>query len=71
MVMRKSFVEKYLVPNQDEFLEQKPLKICAQDGNMQVYSHEGFWQCMDNQREYNLLNTMWKEGNAPWTKFWK
>ena len=71
MVMKKSFVENYLATNPDEFLEQKPLKKCALDGNMQVYRHEGFWQCMDNQREYNLLNAMWKAGNAPWTKFWK
>ena len=44
---------------------------CAADGGMQVFKHDGFWQCMDNQREYNMLNEMWEKGEAPWTKYWK
>jgi len=38
---------------------------------MRAFRHEGFWQCMDNPREYELLNRLWAAGNAPWTKFWK
>ncbi len=34
-----------------------------------AYQHNGFWQPMDNSREYRYLNDLWKEGKAPW-KTW-
>ena len=37
---------------------------------MTVYRHEAFWQCMDNPREYQMLNQLWSKGNAPWTTHW-
>ena len=43
---------------------------CAKDHNLYSYFHDGFWQCMDNQREYNMLNEMWKD-SPTWTKYWK
>lgn len=70
MVMKRDFVRKYLADDETLFLEQKPLQSAAADGEMSVYRHEGFWQCMDNPREYTLLNGLWESGNAPWTKFW-
>jgi CDP-glucose 4,6-dehydratase len=27
---------------------------------MAAYTHEGFWQCMDTPREYQLLNDLWR-----------
>lgn len=50
-------------------LESGLLEQLAQDGQLSVYRHEGFWQCMDTYREMLLLNEMWQEGNAPW-KTW-
>ena len=47
------------------------MRRAAADGEMTVYRHEGFWQCMDNQREYWKLNDLWSRGDAPWTKYWK
>ena len=38
---------------------------------MYVYRHDGFWQCMDNRREYQMLNKMWSDAQAPWTKYWE
>ena len=35
-----------------------------------AYKHNGFWKCMDTQREMNKLETLWQSGNAPW-KIWK
>ena len=43
----------------------------AADGEMRAFKHEDFWQCMDNPREYTLLNNLWNSGSAPWTKYWK
>lgn len=71
MVMNKKFISRYLADDPAHFLERAPMERCAADGEMQAYRHEGYWQCMDNQREYHLLNDLWNNGNAPWTKYWK
>ena len=70
MAVKKDFVKKYLTGDESLFLERAPLQSAASDGEMGVFRHEGFWQCMDNQREYTLLNNLWESGHAPWTKFW-
>jgi glucose-1-phosphate cytidylyltransferase len=30
------------------------------------YMHKGFWQCMDNKREMEMLEKMWTKNVAPW-----
>ena len=71
MVMKKEFVSEYLAADENLFLERTPLRGAASDGKMGVFRHEGFWQCMDNQCEYILLNELWNKRKAPWTKYWK
>ena len=71
MVIKREFLSRYLAGNDDVFLEREPMNSAASDGNMGVFRHNGFWQCMDNQREYMMLNQLWSEGNAPWTTYWK
>ncbi|MBQ7715553.1 MAG: glucose-1-phosphate cytidylyltransferase, partial [Clostridia bacterium] len=51
-------------------LEREPLMRLAEEGQLMSYSHKGFWQCMDNKREYDMLEKMWESGNAPW-KVWE
>lgn len=51
-------------------LEQQPLKSLAAAGQLEGYRHDGFWQPMDTFQEFNLLNTLWAEGRAPW-KVWQ
>lgn len=70
MVMETQAVGKYLSPAADLVFEQKPMRKILADGEMQVYKHDGFWQCMDTQREHALLNQLWDSGNAPWAKNW-
>lgn len=50
----------------DLALEQDILSQVANDGQLAVYQHDGFWQCMDTAREMRLLNDMWNDGRAPW-----
>ncbi len=50
--------------------ERAPLERLADEKQLVAYEHDGFWKCMDNQREKDLLEEMWKTGNAPW-KVWK
>ncbi len=61
---------RYLSDNENLSLEHEPLGKLAADGELSVYKHDGFWQCMDTQRELDLLNELWKQRNAPW-KIWK
>jgi len=71
MVLEKAFVSRYLSPDKDLFFEQAPMRQATEDGQMGAFSHEGFWQCMDTPREYQLLNDLWKSGKAPWTTHWQ
>ena len=50
--------------------ERKPLETLATKGELMSYIHEGFWQCMDNIREKNMLEKLLAENKAPW-KHWE
>ena len=50
-------------------LETTPLEILAKNGQLAIYEHNGFWQCMDTYRDYQILNEMYKEVNTPWMKW--
>ena len=45
------------------------LEWMASHGELGCYHHDGFWACMDTQRDHRMLEKMWREGNAPW-KVW-
>ena len=47
-------------------LEQTPLMQLARDGQLMAHLHNGFWQPMDNSRDYKYLNEFWGAGRAPW-----
>ena len=54
-----------LIEGDDMMLEREPLEKVANLGQLMAYKHEGFWQCMDNKRDHELLNKLWRNG-APW-----
>lgn len=54
---------------EDQVLEAEPLQKIARAGQMAMYPHDGFWQCMDTYRDYALLNDIYDKGEAPW-KVW-
>jgi glucose-1-phosphate cytidylyltransferase len=49
--------------------EREPLEAVAEQGQLMAYKHNGFWQCMDTQRDKQKLEELWASGNAPW-KVW-
>lgn len=49
--------------------EKEPLEIVANLGELKAYKHEGFWECMDTQRDKQKLEEMWASEKAPW-KVW-
>ena len=50
----------------DLVLEDRVLPKLAEAGDLSVYHHGGFWQCMDTYREAMMLNALWDSGEAPW-----
>ncbi len=51
----------------DESLwECDPLHRLVRDGQLMVYRHDGFWQCMDTLRDRRLLEHLWATDEAPW-----
>jgi glucose-1-phosphate cytidylyltransferase len=71
MVVSRGFLEKFLTDSPQMFFECAPMQNAAAAGEMTIYRHEGFWQCMDTSREYQFLNELWADGNAPWAQRWK
>lgn len=49
--------------------EKEPLERLAAEGQLMSYVHTGFWQCMDNVRERDMLEQLLAKGKAPW-KVW-
>jgi glucose-1-phosphate cytidylyltransferase len=49
--------------------EQEPLRRLADAGQLMSYQHRGFWQCMDNIREKEILEKLIAAGRAPWMKW--
>ena len=64
MVLEPSVFD-YLNDDKTVF-EQEPMERLAAEGELMSYRHEGFWQCMDSVREMEVLESMFKHGNAPW-----
>jgi glucose-1-phosphate cytidylyltransferase len=54
----------------DCVLEREPLERLAAEGELMAHQHDGFFYAMDTYREYQVLNGLWKSGQAPW-KLWQ
>ena len=57
------------IEGDDTVWEREPMERLADDGELSVYKHSGFWQPMDTLREKLLLEDLWNSGKAPW-KVW-
>ncbi|HPY29734.1 MAG TPA: glucose-1-phosphate cytidylyltransferase [Verrucomicrobiota bacterium] len=68
-VFNASIFDRYLNDREDLILEREPLQRMAEDGELMIYKHEGYWHHMDTPYEFELLNKVWKTGRAPW-KTW-
>ncbi len=58
-----------LIDGDETVFEKKPLEILSAQGELMAYRHEGFWQCMDTQRDREHLEKLWAENKAPWRKW--
>ena len=59
----------YLSEDEQCLLEREPLERLARAGQLSMFRHDGFWQCIDTYRDFTLLNELWESRRAPW-KTW-
>lgn len=57
------------IDGDETVFEKKPLEKLVSEGELMSYIHEGFWQCMDNVREKNMLEKLLANNAAPWKKW--
>jgi len=50
----------------DCVLEREPMIRLAAEGQLMAFRHDSFWIGMDTFREYEILNQMWDDNQAPW-----
>ena len=62
-------VFSYLNDDPTLVFEREPLEMLAKNGQLAAYKHNGFWQCMDTQRDRMQLEKMIENKNAPWIKW--
>ena len=58
-----------LIKDDSTILEGEPLEKAAEMGELMVYRHDGFWQCMDTKRDRDSLEEMWEDGSVPWRQW--
>jgi len=59
----------YLNDEETLVFEQQPMRALVSDKQLMVFEHDGFWQPMDTPREFQLLNSVYDEGGAPWVRW--
>ena len=67
MVCEPSVIDR--IEDDNTIFEKDPLVSLANDGQLAVRKHLGFWASMDTLRDRNYLEGLWADGKAPW-KVW-
>ncbi len=57
------------IESDDTPWEHAPLSSLAEDRQLTVYRHSGFWAAMDTMRDKKYLEELWNSNQAPW-KVW-
>jgi len=58
------------IEGKDTILERSPLEQLSAERKLGVYKHDGYWRCMDTQRDKHSLEEEWANGKAKW-KVWE
>ena len=64
-VFERRFLD-FISPDVDCVLEREPLERLSKEGQLKVYSHNGYWRCMDTFKDYRELNDGYAAGVMPW-----
>jgi glucose-1-phosphate cytidylyltransferase len=52
--------------NEGEELVLEPFSRLIEADQLMAYKHEGFWRCMDNLKDRQVLEEMVEKGQMPW-----
>jgi len=66
MVFERAVVDR--IAGDETVLERDVLEPLAEEGQLMVWKHDGFWQCMDTLRDVRTLTALWDSGNASWRR---
>ena len=55
-----------LIKDDDTYLEREPLVNAYEKNELMAFKHDGFWQCMDNKRDKDLLEKLSLISPPPW-----
>ncbi len=66
-VLDPSVVE--LIAGDATVWEKEPMESLAAGGQLNAWTHRGFWQPMDTLRDKQSLNALWDSGAAPWKRW--
>ena len=50
----------------DVMIEREPFTRLAQKGELGLYPHKKFWQCLDTFKDQEYLNQLWAKGKPAW-----
>jgi glucose-1-phosphate cytidylyltransferase len=56
------------IEGDDTMLERDVLPRLCDLGELMVFRHEGFWQCMDTLRDVRTLTALCEGGSPPWRR---
>lgn len=62
----KPEIFNYLNDDPNCVFEEEPMKKLTADGQLSVYSHEGFWTAIDTYKNVLEVNKMLEQGKVPW-----
>ncbi|MFY9212586.1 MAG: glucose-1-phosphate cytidylyltransferase [Aestuariivita sp.] len=64
MVCEPSVID--LIEGDATSFEGLPMETMANQNDLALWRHHGFWQAMDTLRDKTMLDALWTSGNAPW-----
>jgi glucose-1-phosphate cytidylyltransferase len=56
----------YIKNDRDSIFEREPMMDLANDGELSVYQHKGFWVAIDTYKDLLKVNEMWKNNQGTW-----
>jgi len=59
----------YVTDDESLVFERRPMQTLVAERRLAVFQHDGFWQCMDTNRDWELLNELLSTGGAPWKRW--
>ncbi len=65
MVLKNKIFD-YLTPYNECILENEVFENLVKDNKINIFEHNGFWQCIDNDRDRKWLNKSFAENSEFW-----